>query len=248
MTVLTSRILEETGMVRFAFSTRQGGVSPPPLEMNLSFNVGDDPARVQENRLRLLHHLGTTPNRLALPGQVHSATVRRADQPGLYERCDALVTGSAGLALGVTVADCVPVFLADQRLRVIAAVHAGWRGTAAEISRAAVETLAREYGSRPADLVAYIGPAAGACCYVVGGDVARHFAPEEIHEKEGRPYLDLKGANVRQLLEAGVPPSQVECSPHCTISEETLFHSYRRDGGQSGRMMGVILLVFPPIR
>ena len=248
MTVLSSRILEETGIVRFACSLRHGGVSRPPLDMNLSFNVGDDPACVEENRRRLLRHIDAGTEDLALPGQMHSATVRRADVPGQYDRCDGLMTDVAGLVLGVSVADCVPVFLVDRRLRVIGAIHAGWRGTAANIAGAAVSALALEYGCNPRDLVAFIGPSAGACCYVVGEEVAARFPPDLISRKEGDPHVDLKAANLRQLLAAGLMAGQVEVSPRCTISEESIFHSYRRDGERSGRMMGVIRLLPPAIR
>jgi polyphenol oxidase len=248
MRFLGSRNLEGTGAVRFAFSTRNGGVSQPPFGMNLSFRVGDDPACVEENRRLLLQEIGSTPDQLALPLQVHSATVRRVDRPGQYTDCDALITAAEGVVIGVSVADCVPVFLVDARLRVIAAVHAGWRGTAAGIAGAAVRAMEQECGCRPEDLVAWIGPSAAACCYVVGEDVASQFPPEVQSRGSGGVAVDLKRANLDQLAAAGVRPEQVEVNPQCTITESSLFHSFRRDREWSGRMMGVLRLAGPPIR
>lgn len=242
MSFLTSSLLEETGLVRVAMSTRNGGVSPPPRGMNLSFRVGDDPRCVEENRRRLLGRVGAQ-NRLALPGQVHSTIVRRVDEPGLTASCDALVTDVRGLVLGVTVADCLPVFLLDPLRPAVAAVHAGWRGAAGNIVAAAVSMLISEYGSNPGDLLVWVGPGAGACCYEVGEEVASRFAPEVVVRKEGRLIVDLQAAVRRQLLASGVQERRLEVSPHCTIHESSLLHSYRRDGDRSGRMMGVIRLL-----
>jgi YfiH family protein len=248
MSFLGSRMLENTGAVHFALSTRNGGVSPPPLGMNLSFRVGDDPACVEENRRLLLRHIASTPDRLALPLQVHSATVRCIDRPGQYPDCDALITAADDVVIGVSIADCVPVFLVDARRRVIAAAHAGWRGTAAGIATAAVWTMEQEFGCRPDELAGFIGPSAAACCYVVGEDVASQFPPEvTIRGKDGI-VVDLKRANLQQLIAAGVRSSRVEVSPHCTITESSLFHSFRRDRERSGRMMGVLRLADNPIR
>jgi hypothetical protein len=216
--------------------------------MNLSFKVGDDPACVEENRRRFLAQLGTSPARFALPQQVHSATVRRADRPGQYPECDALVSDVEQVVLAVSAADCVPVFIVDPVRRAMAAVHAGWRGTASGIAAAAVSALTREFGCVPHDLVGYIGPAAGVCCYVVGEDVARQFSPEVIVRKAGGCYADLKTANLHQLLSAGLLRERVEMSPLCTITESSLLHSFRRDGERSGRMMGAVCLADAAIR
>jgi YfiH family protein len=248
MSFLGSRMLEDTGAVRFALSTRNGGVSPPPLGMNLSFRVGDDPACVDENRRLLLRHIASTPDRLALPLQVHSATVRRIDCPGQYADCDGLITATAGVVIGVSIADCVPVFLVDPRLRVIAAVHAGWRGTVAGIATAAVRAMEREFGSRPEDLAGFIGPSAAACCYVVGEEVASQFPSGVTVRGKLGIAVDLKRANLNQLTAAGVCSDRVEVSPHCTITESSLFHSFRRDRERSGRMMGVLRLIHHPVR
>ena len=226
--------------VTAAFSTRNGGVSPPPLGMNLSFMVGDDPVNVRKNREIFFGALGIPPGRVAIPGQVHGTTVRRAAGPGDYPETDALISSEPGLFLCVSVADCVPILLFDPFHNAVGAVHAGWRGTASLIVEAAVEAMHAEFGTRPEGLIASIGPSASGCCYNVGADVASRFPPLFVREEQGESFVDLKGVNRGQLLNAGLRPGNVELSPYCTISDTSLFHSYRRDGVRSGRMMGVI--------
>ena len=223
-----------------AFSTRNGGVSPPPLGMNLSFRVGDDPANVRRNRDVFFGALGIRQDRLAIPGQVHGSTVRRVDAPGEYPETDALISSEAGIFLCISVADCVPILLFDLRSKAIGAVHAGWRGSAAGIAEAAVKSMQAEFGTLPGDLVASIGPSASDCCYNVGEDVASRFPPSFRRTGKGGVFVDLKGVNRSQLLGSGLRTENIELSPYCTISDHAHFHSFRRDGEKSGRMMGVI--------
>ncbi len=226
--------------VTAAFSTRNGGVSPPPLGMNLSFMVGDDPVNVRMNREIFFGELGIPPGQVAVPGQVHGTTVRRVSGSGDYPETDALISSERGLFLCVSVADCVPILLFDPLHNALGAVHAGWRGTASGIVVAAVEAMHAEFGSLPAEIIASIGPSASECCYKVGAEVASQFSPSFVREEREGSFVDLKGVNRGQLLNAGLQPRNVELSPYCTISDSSLFHSYRRDGAKSGRMMGVI--------
>ena len=223
-----------------AFSTRRGGVSPPPLGMNLSFNVGDTSENVVMNRAIFFGGLGLTLDRLAIPGQVHSATVHAAEKPGPYPETDGLVSDTPNIFLCVSVADCVPILLYDPMLRGVAAVHAGWRGTGSRIASGAVQKMMKEFGTNPRDLLAHVGPSAGSCCYAVGEEVASRFPDEFVSRKDSSLYVDLKQTNRHQLLEAGLLAERIEISPYCTISDSTLFHSHRREGSRSGRMMGVI--------
>ena len=223
-----------------AFSTRQGGVSPAPLGMNLSFKVGDDPANVRRNREIFFGGLGISPGSLAIPGQVHGTTIRKVDAPGDYPDTDGLITSHAGVFLCVSVADCVPVLLFDPTRNAVAAIHAGWRGSAAGIALSAVEAMTMEFGTSPRDVLASIGPSASACCYMVGNDVASRFPHRFLKEEGNDTFVDLKETNRSQLIDAGLRPGNIELNPHCTISEPLLFHSHRRDGVRSGRMMGVI--------
>jgi polyphenol oxidase len=175
--------------------------------------------------------------------QIHSDIVVKAEGArGRLRTGDALITDVAGLMVGVRTADCVPILMADERRRVVAAVHAGWRGTLARIAARAVEAMTREYGSRPADLVAAIGPSIGVCCYEVGPDVAGAFSgmfPELAGRRE-HSHLDLAEANRRILAEVGVPGERVRVAHLCTRCQAEDFHSYRRDGEQAGRLLAAI--------
>jgi hypothetical protein len=226
-----------------AVSTRIGGVSPSPLGMNLSFRVGDRDENVRQNRELFFGSLGVRTADLAIPGQVHGTTVLRVDAPGSYPESDALSTAASGVFLCVSVADCVPILLCDPAIPAIAAVHAGWRGTVGRIVAGAVRAMEREYAADPCRLRAYLGPAASSCCYVVGKDVASRFEDRFTRRDGAGIHVDLKEANYQQLLDAGVPAGQVETSLSCTICEPRQFHSFRRDGEQSGRMIAVIGMV-----
>ncbi len=225
-----------------AQSTKLGGVSPEPYGMNLSSHVGDEQANVDENRRLLFESLGI-PNgvRQVYQNQVHSANVRyvRGDE-GILKENDALVTKEANVLLGVTVADCTPILLYDPNTKLIAAVHAGWRGTEQMIALAAVRKMI-ELGAEPKNIYAFIGASASRDKYEVGLEVATLFEEKHLVALEGQKYLlDVKGANLDQLLYVGIPREQIEVSPLCSISDERL-HSYRRDGKKSGRMLALIM-------
>jgi hypothetical protein len=173
-----------------------------------------------------------------------------------------------GVALSVRVADCVPILLADARTGAVAAVHAGWRGTAAGAAASAVEALAVRFGAAPADLVAAIGPSIGPCCYRVGQDVRAAFeaagkwdaslgnwfsSVPTVEALNGVPgtdpaasgrgpgvFLDTWAANADQLRGAGLAASQIHVSRLCTSCHREIFHSYRVDGERAGRMIGII--------
>jgi len=156
---------------------------------------------------------------------------------------DASNTSEAGTLLAIETADCLPVLIADAGAGRVAAAHAGWRGTASGVARAAVRALV-EKGSKPGNLVAALGPCIGPCCYEVGPDVeeafgaagSAWFAPGE----HGRKHLDVAAANRAQLLEAGLQASNIEHLNLCTRCRPDLFFSYRRDGAYAGRMISVI--------
>jgi polyphenol oxidase len=240
VTVLRPALFERVSDLIAAVSTRQGGVSSSGLGMNLSFSVGDRSEDVTENRQRFFGTLGIHLEELAIPRQIHSAMFCRVGSPGSYPDCDALMTDRARVFLCVTVADCIPILLYAPDVRAVAAVHAGWRGTAEGIVSKVVPAMAKEFSCRPESLRAYVGPGASACCYVVGEDVARCFEPAFVKRNHQGLIVDLKAANLAQLRAAGVPLEQIEVSPHCTVSDAANFHSFRRDGAASGRMMAVI--------
>ena len=244
MEIIRSEVLSRHPQVVFGMSTRNGGVSPMGLGMNLSFNVGDDKVNVIENRRRFFGALHIGLDELAFPVQCHSDRVRSITTWGGYEDCDALVTREFGVFLVASVADCVPVFLFDPVTRTVAGIHAGWRGTSSGIVRNALALMSAEHEVRAADVMAFIGPAAGECCYNVNEDVARLFEADVVkHGPDGSWKVDLKGANMRQLVAAGVPPANIERHEGCTIHEAEKYHSHRRDGKSSGRMMSVIGII-----
>jgi YfiH family protein len=139
----------------------------------------------------------------------------------------------------VRTADCVPLLIADPKRKVIAAVHAGWRGTVAGITARTIERLALDYETNPNDCVAAIGPSIGPCCFEVGPEVARQFTgffPEALD----LAHIDLIEANRRALIAAGLAPENIETANLCTMCDRQLFHSYRRDRDSAGRMVSAI--------
>lgn len=189
--------------------------------------------------------------------QVHGAVVHvvRKDGPARRDSAerpegDAIVSNAPGLVLSVQVADCVPILLADAQTGVVAAVHAGWRGTCAGVARAAVSAMTREFAADPGDLLAAIGPSIGPCCYTVGQNVidqfhqagasdeeiSRWFVPSD-HASSG---LDLWMANRDQLIGAGVRDDRVFVARLCTLTHRDIFESYRAEGERAGRMAALI--------
>jgi hypothetical protein len=183
------------------------------------------------------------PNRLVMLKQVHSSRVVSADGvAGYVGEGDSLISNHLQMLVGVRTADCVPVLLVDARRRAVAAVHAGWRGSVDQIVRNAIEALHTEYGTAPADVHAAIGPCIRECCYEVGADVAQRFAPwfPELAAVASPVKIGLARANWLQLESAGVPSEQIYDSGLCTRCIAEDFHSYRRDGAKSGRMISAI--------
>lgn len=263
-TVVQAAVLR--GPVVHAFSTRQGGVSRPPFDtLNLGQSVGDDRAAVEENRRRFFGRFGIEPGHVVRVKQVHGdrvlvvdeSTTRRPGFPfSLIDEpveADATVTNLPGLALTVSTADCVPILIHDPARRAVAAVHAGWRGTALRIAARAVEAMARTYGTRPADCRAAIGPAIRRCCYQVDGPVHEQLAgsaasADRYVEADGAGHwrADLPGLNRAILQEAGLAGEHIEDVGLCTVCRRDLFFSHRADEGRTGRMMNFILLLPPP--
>ncbi|HEY6866479.1 MAG TPA: polyphenol oxidase family protein [Candidatus Eisenbacteria bacterium] len=224
-----------------AFTTRHGGVSPPPFDsLNLGRSTGDRPEAVTENRRRLLDALGLDADHLATAGQVHGAAVGVAVAAGHHDGCDVLLTRTPGLALAVTSADCLPLLLVAPGA--VAAAHAGWRGTAAGAPRAAVRALLAATGASPGQVQVHLGPCIRPCCYEVGPEVASRF-PEASVSRVGDSWrLDLAAAARLQLLEEGLPASAVSDTGACTACPQAPYFSHRRDRGRTGRLWGVAAL------
>ena len=197
--------------------------------------------------------VGCQVSHMARVRQVHGAEVRVVREPDAgapAPEADALVTNAPGVAVAVVTADCVPVLLADPRTGAVAAVHAGWRGTAANAIGAAVTAMTREFGVRADTLVAAIGPSIGACCYEVGEELVSAFtaaghAPDDLANwfaRRGRRLrLDLWRANADLLVRAGVPAGQVHVAGLCTKTHIDVLESFRVDGVHAGRMAAIIV-------
>jgi YfiH family protein len=252
--VLTSPLLAGLPGVRHGFFTRQGGVSEDLFDsLNVGLGSGDDPARVAENRARAAAALGGGAETLATCYQVHSASAVIADAPFRRERpqADAVVTRSPGVICGALAADCAPVLIADPQARVVAAVHAGWRGALAGVVASAVAAMA-ELGAEPARMSAAVGPCIGPESYEVGLDFleafsthdpanARFFTPGAITEKR---LFDLPGYVLSRLAAAGV--AHAEWIGRDTLAEPDWFFSNRRavhrGEGDYGRLLSAITL------
>lgn len=179
---------------------------------------------------------------LATLHQIHSDTVVAAHgRSGCLGDGDALLENTPGSLVAVKTADCIPLLLVDPVNRAVAAVHAGWRGSARNITARAIAAMEKEFGTRPADLHVAIGPGIGPCCYQVGPEVAAEFAQYDsvLRNSTLRIFLDLGEINRRQAAASGVDTSRIYMAGTCTMCDQD-FHSYRRDRHAAGRMLSVV--------
>jgi len=244
-----------------SFFTRKGGVSVSPFDsLNVGISTGDSLAAREENLKRLSSAIGIPQQSISLLRQTHGSTVvpiealprnftvfTRDDLPV----GDAQITDTAGIALGVLTADCLPILVLDPIRPAIGAVHAGWRGTLQKIALRTLEEMQKRFGTDPGRLMALMGPCIGPCCYTVGRDVARAFldvfSGTERFLHPGPPgswRLDLRVLNSLQLEESGVGRDQILNTPLCTSCRVDLFFSARRQGDPSGRQISLMGL-FP---
>ena len=259
LTFQVSLQMERSG-VAHGFTTRTGGVSRGIFSsLNLGTNRGDDPALVRENYRRVCAALGVDVGKLAFSSQVHEDTVRcitaadlgkGLDKPVDYD-ADGLVTDVPGAVLTVFGADCLTVLLSDPVRRVVAAVHAGWRGTALGIVERAVEQMTGRYGCDSADILAAIGPGISNCCFETDEDVPNAMTaalgaaalPFLSGGAGGKFHVDLKGLNALRLERAGLSSAHVDCSPDCTFCRPDRYWSHRYTGGERGSQAALIALL-----
>lgn len=256
----TADRLAAAGGVIHGFSTRYGGVSKSYLaSMNLGTTRGDDAANVVENYRRFTAALGADLSHMAMTRQVHGTyihTVEPVDckaDPYAPERfdCDGLITDRPGVPLVIFSADCLPVLLYDPKKRVICAVHAGWRGTTAGIASKAVRKMADDYGCRPADILAAIGPGISRCHFETDADVPDAvravLGGEEAHRciidhGTGKYHVDLKLVNALLLEQAGIAPDHITIDPDCTACQTEKYWSHRMVGTRRGSQIALIQL------
>jgi YfiH family protein len=269
--VLQLAVFRKLPWLVHGFSTRTGGVSELNDEkvLDLSFMNGDQRENVEENRRRFQAAVGGGELTLVPMKQIHSDVIRVFyEASGTVCKGDASATNRPGILLGVQTADCVPILLVDPKKRAVAAIHAGWKGTLSRITEKTVGRMRLEFGSKPQDLLAAIGPSIGPCCYEVGAEFvakfraqfadAEHYFDEARTGEEPNPlqwlnmmppghqpppkgvHLDLRRANRSQLLAAGLRAGNTFESNLCTGCRTDLFFSYRKEGAPSGRLMSVI--------
>lgn len=217
-------------------STRHGGKSTQAYQtLNLGLHTDDHPDMVQQNLSLFCYDLGISPEALARSYQVHGDVIWETKEPGYTSGYDSIIAHVPGIFAGVGIADCCPILLADPVLKTTAAIHAGWKGTASQIVAKTASVMISK-GSNPADILAYIGPCISLAHFEVGNEVAEQF---ELKEKRGaRWHVDLKASNEAQLRNAGI--SQIEISEYCTIENNDLFFSHRKEKGITGRMLALI--------
>lgn len=242
-------------------STRNGGVSSGEFEsLNLKYNPNDSDEQVDENRKTLCQNLGIKPEQLIIPEQVHKDKVEIIDQRFMdsskieqqhrLAQTDALITNIPGVCISVATADCVPILVYAPDKQVIAAIHAGWRGTVALITTKTIQQLIDIFRCDPEKLVCTIGPCISQDIFEVGEEVVDSFKAATIslsqHGKRnlqtGKMHLDLAHINKDQLIAKGVLSQNIEHIDFCTYTHPELFFSARRQGIQSGRMLSGICL------
>jgi len=242
-------MLAEAGF-RHGFFMRKGGASAPPFaSLSFSTTVGDSVAAVETNLARAAGELGVEPAQVYYLNQVHgcrSRVLSKADDREVLLQVEGDITLSrdASVACGVRTADCVAILLADRRSGAVAAIHSGWRGTVRGVARAGGESLCDLVGE-PTELLAAIGPHIERCCFEVGEDVAAELAgctslgQAVIERGSCMPHVDLRRIIEVQLRDCGV--QHIEHIAGCTVCDGKRFHSYRRDGPRSGRMLAAIV-------
>ncbi len=224
-----------------------------PLSFSMALHTGETKETVIANR-KTVERLFEKKQicHFVLANQTHSDHVHVVKEPetkgwesleSAVLDCDALVTNLKGVMLGILTADCVPVLLYDPVQKAVAVVHAGWKGTKANIVAKTIQTMQCEFGTEPKNMIAGIAPSIGQCCYEVGEEVASHFfhLPDVLNAKHNGKYmLDLPLANKMQLMQVGIAEENIEMSGICTACDVEHFFSYRKEGGCSGRFMSLI--------
>lgn len=253
--------LEEIPFIRHGFSTRLGGVSEGKFStMNLTFTRGDNPDHVMENYRRIGNAIQVDLAQMVLSYQTHTTNVRMVTKEDAgkgivrerdYQDTDGLITNVPGLVLVTFYADCVPLYLVDPVNRAIGLSHSGWRGTVNRMGQVTIAAMNREYGTRPEDLIACIGPSICQDCFEVGEEVVdafrntfdcRYWDELSYQKDNGKYQLDLWRANAIVLEEAGVKPDRIHMTDICTHCNPDLLFSHRTTGNERGNLAAFLAL------
>lgn len=252
---LSYPLLEKTELVKHGFSTRLGGVSKGIYSsMNLSFAQGDNEDDVRENYRRMAVTLEVNERNFVKPIQTHTTNVHKVDwknKDNKFQDVDGLVTNVPEICLVTTYADCVPLFFLDPVHKAIGLSHSGWRGTVGKIGEVTLKKMKEEYGTKPEDVIAAIGPSICQDCYEVSEDVIckfkeafdKSFWNELFYEKENKKYqLNLWKANEIIMQEAGVKRENIAVTNVCTNCNSNFLHSHRATGGKRGALAAFMAL------
>lgn len=239
MVVLKSLLFNQFPEIIFGFSTKIGS-DEPPYYFNLSLSVGDDPEKVKARRKNFFNILGV--EHTVFQKQIHSNIIKYVDSEGYAGESDALITGRPGLGLMISAADCTSVYIYDFNKKIIAGIHAGWRGTCKDIVEKTLTELIDNYKCSPGTITAYIAPSICRDVYEVDADAALNFDRKYYISKGSKYLLDVPGKSYDALRYAGIPAENIQYSGLCTYQMKNLLHSYRRDGILSGRSLGVIAM------
>jgi YfiH family protein len=243
MKVIRPSIFAHSSNITAAFTEANRSLqSGQPVQgLDFGINTPTEKAHRDLNFKKLLNFLGLESDSIALAEQVHGANIEIVEKPGIYENTDGLITKTPGLPLGIQVADCAAVLIADDVNNVIGAFHAGWRGAVAKIILKGLE-LMEDNAGQTVNFKIYISPCISKANFEVGEEVAEQF-PDVVVDRTSyaKPHVDLKGFLMHQLKEVGIKKEQIEVSPRCTMQDERFF-SYRRERDKAGRMLGMINL------
>lgn len=254
--------LENTGIVKHCFSSRLGGVSKGHLStMNLSYMRGDEKECVDENYRRIAKVLGCKIEDIVCSDQTHTTNVKKvtADDKGKgivkprdYKDIDGLITNEPGIALATFYADCVPLYIVDPVHHAIGLSHSGWRGTVKRMGAVTLKKMKEEYGTKPEDVYAAIGPSICQDCYEVSKDVADEFREvflaqrdedKLLYQKSKEKFqLNLWYANYCVFREAGVPEKNIEVTDVCTCCNPDILFSHRASKGMRGNLGAFLML------
>ena len=244
---LRSSLLAEHGITAL-FSLRTGGISPPPFDsLNFGLSLGDADTNIERNLTILVKNSGlsSSPHQAQ---QVHGDNLLWCKGSGTMhnDEADILLTDQTETALAVRTADCLPILLADPKTGIAAAVHAGWRGTVAQVATSAVREM-QSRGVQAKDILASLGPCVGPCCFhldTITADKLADSAPQAEFQIRRDPEItaDLREINALQLIQCGLVNVHIERINACTACDNRRFFSYRRDNKLAGRHLAVVAM------
>lgn len=256
---LTIPSFDATGLVRHGFTTRRGGMSKGPYEaLNLSWKRNDSAEETVENYRIACKALGSDSANIVFSNDEHGKNIIRVDSSFIGRgmkgenpcpKTDGLTTNTKNVILSTMHADCLAIFILDIKNRAISLCHSGWRGTALKVGAAALEKMEQEYGTKPSDCIAAVGPGIGPCCFEVDAPVANEFLQSypDIecvrHISNDKYTVDLFKCSAAQLMEKGIPPENITVSNLCTSCNKDLFFSYRREKGDTGAMASFLEII-----